>query len=83
MAGRRLAPLAAALAAVISISALAIEVQLERVWESVRTVPLAYMWTARWIDLLAQAMILMAVVVAVTHMLREVIGPWRSSTPTR
>lgn len=62
---------------------LRLEEAVEPLWAEARTFSLALMWTARWIDVFAQLLLLISVIVAVSYLLSEVGRGWPSSTPTR
>lgn len=74
--------LIAAVTTAVALTLLVVEEEVTPVWASARTEPLSLLWTARWADMLAQLLLLVAVVVAITHLLSGVSEKWRSSTPT-
>ncbi len=80
---RYLTALAALFVAIVFIIVLNAEHEVQPLWAGRSGFPVAYMWIARWVDLLAQSMMLLAIIVAVSHLLKEVIGHWESLTPTR
>ncbi|MEM0042641.1 MAG: hypothetical protein QXO64_02060 [Thermofilaceae archaeon] len=67
----------------VALILMAVEHELRPAWFVAREQPLALLWTARWADMFAQLLLLVAVVVALLHLLSEVGERWRSSTPTR
>lgn len=75
--------MAALFAAIVFVVVLSVEREIQPLWASRGGIPVAYMWIVRWVDLLAQSMMLLAIIVAVSHLLKEVIGHWESLTPTR
>jgi len=80
----RLVPLAIAVITIaVALTLLAVERELKPTWTEAREQPLALLWTARWADMFAQLLLLVAVIVALLHLLSEVGERWRSSTPTR
>ena len=80
---RRLSVIAAAAAAAMAILLYRIEVSAQVVWVEARTASLGYMWVARWTELLAQLLLLVAILVAVSHIFGEGEAAWRPLTPTR
>lgn len=74
--------LIAAVTTAVALTLLVVEEEVTPVWTSARAEPLSLLWTARWADMLAQLLLLVAVVVAISHLLSGVSEKWRSSTPT-
>ncbi|MEM1509741.1 MAG: hypothetical protein QXY49_03585 [Thermofilaceae archaeon] len=83
MPSRYLVALAAFFIAIIFLIILNAEREIQPLWASRSGFPVAYMWIARWLDLLAQSMMLLAIIVAISHLLKEVVERWESLTPTR
>lgn len=83
MPSRYLTALAALFVAIVFAVVLNVEREIQPLWASRGGISVAYMWIARWADLLAQSMMLLAIIVAISHLLKEVIGHWESLTPTR
>ncbi len=80
---RRLSAAAAAAAAVMAFLLYSVEIGAPSTWAEARTVSLGYMWVARWAELLAQLLLLVAILVAVTHIFEEGDALRSSLTPTR
>lgn len=80
---RRISAAAAAVSAIVAIVLYAIEIPLPSLWAEARQVSLAYMWVARWAELLAQLLLLVAVLIAVSRMFEGVSQRLSPSTPTR
>jgi len=80
---RRLSAAAAAAAAVMAILLYSVELSAPSTWAEARTVSLGYMWVARWEELLAQLLLLVAILVTISHIFKESGSPWSPSTPTR
>jgi len=80
---RRLSAVAAAAAAAVAVLLYGVEIGVPTLWVEARTAPLSYMWVVRWAELLAQLLLLVAVLIAVAHMFREGEAAWRSSMHTR
>lgn len=75
--------LIAFVAIAVALILLAVEREVRPVWAEARELPLSLLWTARWADMFAQLLILVAVIVAVAHLLSGVEERWQSSTRTR
>jgi len=58
----------------IALLALRISARIEPSWNAREPLPSAYLWSARWADVIAQALILLAAIAAVAHVLRRVTG---------
>lgn len=56
----------------IALLALHISARIEPSWSARESIPPAYLWGARWADVMAQALILLAAVAAVSHVLKRV-----------
>lgn len=80
---RRLSALAAASAAAVTMVIFTLEASISPLWKEARVASLAYMWITRWVELLAQLLIVVAILAAVSHIFREVEREWMLSTPTR
>lgn len=74
--------LTAAATTAVALALLIVEREVRPVWTAARAEPLSLLWTARWADMLAQLLLLVAVVVAISHLLSEVGEKWRLSTHT-
>lgn len=80
---RRLSAAAAAAATVMAILLYSVEIGAPSTWTEARAASLGYMWVARWAELLAQLLLLVAILVAVSHIFEEGGSSWSPSTPTR
>lgn len=67
----------------VAITMLVVEEEVKPIWTKARAEPLSRLWTARWADMFAHLLLLVAVMVTISHLLSEVRGKWRLSMPTQ
>lgn len=75
MASKRLSATAALAAAAIAILLYIVVAGAPSLWVEARTASLGFMWVARWVELLAQLLLLVAVLVTVSHIFEEGSAP--------